>query len=155
MTTAMILTVSDTRDLNADKSGLYLETALKSKGIGVLDRQVVIDDAVDIQTQFLLFEQQSPDMILTNGGTGIAVRDVTIPALTPLIPTQINGFGEAFRELSFKEVGTRALASRAIAGFNARQQLCYCLPGSTNACQTAMTALILPEYEHLLFERRK
>lgn len=155
MTTAMILTVSDTRDLNADKSGQYIDTALSKQGIQVTDRHVVIDDMVDIQSQFLQFEQLAPDMILTNGGTGIAQRDVTIPALLPLLSTLIDGFGEAFRQLSFEEVGTHALASRAIAGFNHRNQLCYCLPGSTNACQTAVEQLILPEYEHLLYERRK
>lgn len=155
MTTVMILTVSDTRNLTTDKSGQYLAEQFTKASVSVLDRQVVIDDPVEIQAQFLQFELQSPDLIVTNGGTGIAVRDVTIPALTPLLPTIIEGFGEAFRELSFQEVGTRALASRALAGFNTRNQLCYCLPGSTNACQTAMTQLILPEFTHLLFERRK
>lgn len=155
MTMAMILTVSDTRNLVADKSGQYLEAALKAHGVTVPDRQVVIDDIVDIQSQFLQFEQQSPDLIITNGGTGIAQRDVTIPALTPLLPTIVEGFGEAFRQISFSEVGTHALASRALAGFNQRNQLVYCLPGSTNACQTAMKELILPEFEHLVFERHK
>lgn len=155
MTTAMILTVSDTRGLADDKSGQYLEHALKTHGVTVSDRKVVIDDIVDIQSQFLQFEQQSPALIITNGGTGIAQRDVTIPALTPLLPTLIEGFGEAFRQLSFSEIGTHALASRALAGFNQRNQLVYCLPGSTNACQTAMEELILPEFEHLVFERHK
>lgn len=155
MVKAMILTVSDTRNLETDKSGLYIEQALQEQDVTVVDRQVVIDDQVDIQTAFLQFEQREPDLIITNGGTGLAIRDVTIPAITPLLKASIPGFGEAFRELSFKEVGTRALASRAEAGFNFRNQLCYCLPGSTNACKTAMTELILPEYQHLLFERRK
>ncbi|MCH5461217.1 molybdenum cofactor biosynthesis protein MoaB [Lactobacillus sp. LC28-10] len=155
MTTAMILTISDTRDLTSDKSGQYLETTLRAHGVSVTDRQVVIDDTVDIQSQFLQFEQQSPDLIITNGGTGIAQRDVTIPALTPLLPTLVEGFGETFRQLSFAEIGTRALASRAVAAFNQRNQLVYCLPGSTNACQTAMEELILPEFEHLIFERHK
>ncbi|WP_288528590.1 molybdenum cofactor biosynthesis protein B [uncultured Secundilactobacillus sp.] len=155
MTTAMILTISDTRDLTTDKTGLAISEQLTAAGIAVLDRQVVIDDIVAIQYQFLAFEQLLPDLIITNGGTGIAQRDVTIPAIQPLLTTVINGFGETFREISYREVGTRALASRAMAGFNVKNQLCYCLPGSTNACQTAMTQLILPEYEHLLTERHK
>ncbi|AKP64360.1 molybdopterin biosynthesis protein MoaB [Levilactobacillus koreensis JCM 16448] len=155
MTTAMILTVSDTRNLDNDKSGKFIAQRLLAHDVQVADRQVVIDDVVDIQSQFLQFEQQAPDIIITNGGTGIALRDVTIAAITPLLTTSIPGFGESFREISFKEVGTRALASKAIAGFNHRNQLCYCLPGSTNACQTAMDQLILPEFAHLLFERRK
>lgn len=155
MTSAMILTISDTRNLTSDKSGQYLAATLEQAGVTILDRQVVKDDLVGIQAAFLAFEQRNPDLIITNGGTGIAMRDVTIPAITPLLSTIIPGFGETFRELSFKEVGTRALASGALAGFNFRDQLCYCLPGSTNACQTAMEQLILPEFEHLLFERQK
>ncbi|WP_282803223.1 MogA/MoaB family molybdenum cofactor biosynthesis protein [Secundilactobacillus kimchicus] len=155
MTTAMILTISDTRNLTTDKTGLAISEQLTAAGIAVLDRQVAIDDIVAIQYQFLAFEQRLPDLIITNGGTGIAQRDVTIPAIQPLLTTVINGFGETFREIFYCEVGTRALASRAMAGFNVKNQLCYCLPGSTNACQTAMTKLILPEYEHLLTERHK
>lgn len=155
MSRACILTVSDTRDLNTDKSGKLIAERLQHRGVTVMARHVVIDDIVDIQQQFLTFEQLGPDLIITNGGTGIAQRDVTITALTPLLPTMIPGFGEAFRELSFAEIGTRALASKAEAGFNNRNQLCYCLPGSTNACQTALDRLILPEFEHLLFERHK
>lgn len=155
MSRACILTVSDTRDLNTDKSGKLIAERLQHRGVTVMARHVVIDDIVDIQQQFLTFEQLGPDLIITNGGTGIAQRDVTITALTPLLPTMIPGFGETFRELSFAEIGTRALASKAEAGFNNRNQLCYCLPGSTNACQTALDRLILPEFEHLLFERHK
>ena len=155
MKCACILTVSDTRDLNTDKSGQLIAERLQQHGVTIMARHVVIDDIVDIQRQFLSFEQLAPDLIITNGGTGIAQRDVTIAALTPLLPTRIPGFGEAFRELSFAEIGTRALASKAEAGFNARNQLCYCLPGSTNACLTALNRLILPEFEHLLFERHK
>ncbi|ALO03954.1 MogA/MoaB family molybdenum cofactor biosynthesis protein [Lactiplantibacillus paraplantarum] len=155
MSRACILTVSDTRDLNTDKSGKLIAERLQHHGVTVMARHVVIDDIVDIQQQFLTFEQLGPDLIITNGGTGIAQRDVTITALTPLLPTMIPGFGETFRELSFAEIGTRALASKAEAGFNNRNQLCYCLPGSTNACQTALDRLILPEFEHLLFERHK
>lgn len=155
MSRACILTVSDTRDLNTDKSGKLIAEQLQHHGVTVMARHVVIDDIVDIQQQFLTFEQLGPDLIITNGGTGIAQSDVTITALTPLLPTMIPGFGEAFRELSFAEIGTRTLASKAEAGFNNRNQLCYCLPGSTNACQTALDRLILPEFEHLLFERHK
>jgi molybdenum cofactor biosynthesis protein B len=155
MTTAAILTVSDTRQLATDKSGQWLEQALIAAGVQVLDRQVVPDDLVEIQAAFLSFEQTTVDLIITNGGTGIAQRDVTFPALQPLLPTPIPGFGETFRELSYREIGTHALASRAMAGFNVREQLCYVLPGSTGACKTAFEQLIAPEYEHLLFERRK
>lgn len=155
MTTAAILTVSDSRHRSNDGSGAYIEETLTAHHMSVSQRVVVIDDVVDIQSQFLQFEQTNPAIIITNGGTGIAMRDVTIQAIMPLLNITIPGFGEAFREISLEEIGTRALASRAIAGFNQRNQLCYCLPGSTNACRTAMEKLILPEWQHLLFERQK
>lgn len=95
MSRACILTVSDTRDLNTDKSGKLIAERLQHHGVTVMARHVVIDDIVDIQQQFLTFEQLGPDLIITNGGTGIAQRDVTITALTPLLPTMIPGFGKA------------------------------------------------------------
>ncbi|MDD9149602.1 molybdenum cofactor biosynthesis protein MoaB [Sporolactobacillus sp. CQH2019] len=155
MTTAAILTVSDTRNLETDTSGQLISSLCEDAGMAIFDRQVVIDDPLDIQISFLSFERQKLDLIITNGGTGIAQRDVTIPAIAPLLTKLIPGFGEAFRAISFREIGTRALASRAEAGFNLRGQLCYLLPGAGNACQTAMEKLILPEYEHLLYEHRK
>ena len=155
MINAAILTISDTRTLDNDKSGQIIATALATAKVTVKQRLVVRDDIVAIQSAFLQLEQANPDLIITNGSTGIARRDVTIPALKPLLPVIIPGFGEHFRQLSFAEIGTHALASRAIAGFNVRQQLCFVLPGSTNACHTAVQQLILPELKHLLFERRK
>lgn len=155
MTMAAILTVSDTRNLDNDKSGQTIATALGTAEITVTQRLVVPDDIVAIQSAFLQLELTEPDLIITNGGTGIAQRDVTFDALEPLLPVTIPGFGEHFRQISFTEIGTRALASRALAGFNVRDQLCFVLPGSTNACQTALQQLILPEWQHLLFERRK
>ncbi|MFC6170905.1 MogA/MoaB family molybdenum cofactor biosynthesis protein [Loigolactobacillus jiayinensis] len=155
MTTATILTISDTRTLDNDKSGQTIATALATAEISVSQRLVVPDDIVAIQSAFLKEEQTDPDIIITNGGTGIARRDVTFDALEPLLPVTIPGFGEQFRQISFEEIGTHALASRALAGFNVREQLCFVLPGSTSACQTALQQLILPELHHLLFERRK
>ncbi|MFD0896909.1 MogA/MoaB family molybdenum cofactor biosynthesis protein [Loigolactobacillus binensis] len=155
MTTATILTISDTRTLTSDKSGQTIAATLVAAGLTVSQRLVVPDDIVAIQSAFLQLEQTAPDLIITNGGTGIARRDVTFNALEPLLPVTIPGFGEQFRQISFAEIGTHALASRALAGFNVREQLCFVLPGSTNACQTALQQLILPELKHLLFERRK
>ncbi|MRN06769.1 MogA/MoaB family molybdenum cofactor biosynthesis protein [Lactobacillus sp. 0.1XD8-4] len=147
-----ILTISDSRTLETDKSGKFITEKLTKAGLVITTRIVVNDDLVNIQAAYLQLEQQAPDIIITNGGTGIAHRDVTIPAITPLLKRLLPGFGEAFRQISFEEIGTRALASQALAGFNYRYQLTYCLPGSQNACQTALDKLIIPEYEHLLFE---
>ncbi|MBB1078887.1 MogA/MoaB family molybdenum cofactor biosynthesis protein [Limosilactobacillus sp. STM2_1] len=147
-----ILTISDSRSLETDESGKLITALAKQNDLMVIKRVIVPDDIVDIQTAYLQLEQQGPDIIITNGGTGIARRDVTIQAIRPLLLKTISGFGEAFRQISFEEIGTRALASQALAGFNYRYQLTYCLPGSKNACQTALTKLIIPEYGHLLFE---
>ncbi|MFT8822656.1 MogA/MoaB family molybdenum cofactor biosynthesis protein [Liquorilactobacillus satsumensis] len=155
MLKAAILTISDTRTSFDDQSGQYLSQNLEAQHIKVIERRIVHDDIVEIQAGFLSLELSQPQLILTNGGTGIAQRDVTLTAISPLLCELILGFGEKFRQLSFDEVGTRALASRAMAGFNQYNQLCYCLPGSTNACRMALEKLILPEYQHLIFERQK
>lgn len=152
MTTAAILTISDSRQLATDRSGDLIADRLTSHQFTILKRILVKDDLVDIQAAFLQLEQAGPDIIITNGGTGVAQRDTTIPTIRPLLVKVIPGFGEYFRQISLAEIGTRALASQALAGFNYRNQLTYCLPGSTNACQTALDRLIIPEYQHLLFE---
>ncbi|MGO3380322.1 MAG: MogA/MoaB family molybdenum cofactor biosynthesis protein, partial [Loigolactobacillus coryniformis] len=94
MTMAAILTVSDTRNLDNDKSGQTIATALGTAEITVTQRLVVPDDIVAIQSAFLQLELTEPDLIITNGGTGIAQRDVTFDALEPLLPVTIPGFGE-------------------------------------------------------------
>ncbi|NGC77113.1 MogA/MoaB family molybdenum cofactor biosynthesis protein [Lactobacillus reuteri] len=147
-----ILTISDSRALDDDISGKLIAETIINNGLSLSTRVIVNDDIVNIQAAYLQLEQASPDIIITNGGTGIAQRDVTIPAIRPLLAKIVPGFGEAFRQISFTEIGTRALASQALAGFNYLNQLTYCLPGSKNACQTALDKLILPEYDHLLFE---
>jgi molybdenum cofactor biosynthesis protein B len=155
MLTAAILTISDTRTSQTDQSGDCLTAKLEAKQIKVSEKRIVKDDIVEIQSAFLQLELSRPQLLLTNGGTGIAKRDVTIAAISPLLVETIPGFGEAFRQISLAQIGTRALASLALAGFNQYGQLCYCLPGSTSACQTAWEKLIEPEYQHLLFERQK
>ncbi|MDO4856002.1 MAG: molybdenum cofactor biosynthesis protein B [Limosilactobacillus gorillae] len=153
MLKATILTVSDSRSLKEDQSGHLIARLLEEHTIAVVDHRIIKDDRVQIQAAYLSQELMGADLLIINGGTGVARRDVTISAIRPLLAQTIPGFGEAFRSLSFQEIGTRALASSAIAGFNFYNQLTYCLPGSKNACQTALTQLILPEVDHLIFER--
>lgn len=148
-----ILTISDSRTEQTDTSGQLIQEALTAAGLTCLARKIVADDRVQIQAAYLQLELQGPDLIITNGGTGLACRDVTIAALTPLFSVTSPGFGEAFRQLSWVEIGPRALASQALCGFNYSNQLTYCLPGSKNAVQVALTKLILPDFKHLLFER--
>ncbi|KRM33083.1 molybdopterin biosynthesis protein MoaB [Agrilactobacillus composti DSM 18527 = JCM 14202] len=156
MLNAAILTVSDTRHLNTDKSGQFLADYLTDHDLArVQQRLVVTDDILEIQHGFTTLALTDVDLILTNGGTGIAKRDVTLEALTPLLAEEIPGFGELFRQLSYADIGTHALASRATAGFTHRNQLTFILPGSTKANQLALEQIIVPELAHLLHERAK
>jgi molybdenum cofactor biosynthesis protein B len=94
------------------------------------------------------------DVVIFNGGTGIAPRDTTYDAIENLLEKTLPGFGELFRFLSYQEIGSRAIASRAVAGVY-RQKLIFSLPGSSNAVRLAMEKLILPELVHLLGQMRK
>lgn len=148
-----ILTISDTRNLLTDLSGQKIAEIAEIADLNIFDRLVKKDEPAEIRAGFdaLL----GADVIITNGGTGIAKRDVTFEALQPLIAQEIFGFGELFRLLSFQEIGTHAIASRALAFFTATDKLVFVLPGSPNACELAMNKLILPEIYHLIKERRK
>lgn len=152
--TCSIITISDTRDLTSDLSGQLIETKLIDQGFSLGERLVVKDDVAEIRAAH---QQLAPscDALILNGGTGIAKRDVTFEAVTPLLVQEIPGFGELFRYLSYKEIGSHAMASRALAGFDEEDTLLFCLPGSQKAGRLGMEALILPELVHLLKERRK
>ena len=145
-----ILTISDTRNLENDLSGKKIEELAQEHEI--LTRKIVKDERTDIQQAY---EKLDTEIIITNGGTGLAKRDVTFEALQPFVSREIPGFGEIFRKLSYEEIGSHAIASRAFAFFNHKDQLTFVLPGSTKACELAMKKLILAELEHLIHERRK
>ena len=148
-----ILTVSDTRNLDNDFSGLKIQELAQEKELQVVNRLVVKDDIQQIRTGFETLA--GLDVVICNGGTGIAKRDVTFESLQPLMQQELPGFGELFRALSFQEIGSHALASRATCFFTAQDQLVFVLPGSTSACELAMQRLILPEIYHLIKEKRK
>jgi len=145
-----VLTISDTRSPATDKSGQLMQQLLTAVGHQIVEYAVLKDDPQAIQT--LIFELgQRPDLdaILLNGGTGIAPRDTTYEAIATLLQKQLPGFGELFRSLSYQEIGSRAMASRAIAGAYGRI-IVFSLPGSSNAVRLGMEALILPELTHLV-----
>lgn len=148
-----ILTISDTRNLLTDLSGQTIEQIITDHQLIVTDRMVVSDDVEAIHSG--LEQLWDADVLITTGGTGLAKRDVTFEAVQPLIAQEIPGFGEFFRLLSFKEIGTHAMASRSLAFFTEDDKLVFVLPGSTHAVTLAMKQLILPEIYHLIKERRK
>ncbi|WP_288190759.1 molybdenum cofactor biosynthesis protein B [uncultured Veillonella sp.] len=151
-----VITVSDTRTPETDKGGDTVTRLLDEAGHMIKVRTIVKDDfdqITDVMRRWLAVEHL--DAIITTGGTGIAKRDVTIEATAGLLYKEIPGFGELFRYLSFTEdIGTKAMASRAIAGV-ADDVLLFSLPGSVGAVTLGMTKLILPEVRHLVYEIHK
>lgn len=145
-----VLTVSDSRTDRSDASGALLVERLTRAGHRVVARRLVADDARAIRDAVEVFlTEDDVEVVITTGGTGIAPRDVTVEALTPLLEKTLPGFGELFRALSFQEVGSAAFASRAVAG-TAKSRLLFVLPGSPNAVALALERLILPEMPHLV-----
>jgi molybdenum cofactor biosynthesis protein B len=142
-----VLTVSDTRDESNDKSGDALVAALTAAGHGVADRRIVGDDIYRIRAAVSNWiADPQVDAVLTTGGTGLTGRDGTPEAVAPLLDKPIDGFGELFRAISFREIGTSSLQSRAIAGV-ANGTYVFCLPGSTHACNTAWKELIAAQLD--------
>ena len=145
-----IITVSDTRTLDTDKSGQLIQQLLLKAGHQILNYDLIKDEPEEIHQLLLQLSLNSElDAIICNGGTGIVPRDNTYDVISNLLDKIIPGFGEIFRYLSYQEIGSRAIASRAVAGIK-NQQLLFSLPGSSNAVRLAMTKLILPELNHLV-----
>jgi len=137
-----VLTVSDTRNESTDTSGGYLVAALKEAGHQLMDKKIVIDDPYKIRaiaSQWIADEQIN--VILMTGGTGFTSRDTTPEAMSVLFDKEVEGFGELFRAVSYQEIGSSTIQSRALAGF-ANQTVIFCMPGSTGACKTAWTKII-------------
>lgn len=137
-----ILTVSDTRTLDTDTSGQYLQEAVEADGHNVVARELVADD-IYRQRAVVSGWIADPEVeaVVVTGGTGFTGRDSTPEALRVLFDKDVDGFGELFRYLSYQEIGTSTVQSRAIAGF-ANRTVIFCLPGSTGACRTAWEGII-------------
>ena len=137
-----VLTVSDTRTLQEDRSGDYLVEALTEAGHRLSERALLPDDRYRMRAQVSQWiADPDVDGILVTGGTGFTGRDSTPEALLPLLDKEMPGFGELFRQISFEEIGTSSLQSRAFAGL-ANQTFVFCLPGSTSACRTGWEKII-------------
>lgn len=151
-----VITVSDTRTEETDKSGKLMIEYLENAGHKVVDYEIVKDEAIPIRSSILDgCEKDDVDVILTNGGTGIAKRDVTIETVSQLLEKEMVGFGELFRMLSYTEdIGSAAILSRAIGG-TAMGKVIFSTPGSSGAVKLAMEKLILPEMAHAVREIRK
>ncbi|MGL4611268.1 MAG: MogA/MoaB family molybdenum cofactor biosynthesis protein [Trueperaceae bacterium] len=146
-----LLTISDTRTLENDTSGEFLETALTDAGHKVVERAIVKDEPGQIRETLERLLESEAQVVITSGGTGITGRDNTVPIVELLILKPMPGFGELFRMLSYQEVGAAAMLSRALGGL-AKGALLFALPGSSNAVKTAWDKLLKDELSHLVFE---
>lgn len=144
-----IITVSTTRSLNNDHSGLWIKAEAESQGHTVVVHRVVPDNEEAIKDEVVdAIRYASPQALLLTGGTGIAAKDVTIEAVRSLLQKELTAFGVLFAQLSFEEIGSAALMSRAAAGIIDHTAV-FCMPGSLKACQLACKRVIFPELGHV------
>lgn len=137
-----VVTVSDTRTLEDDTSGDTLIELLEAAGHKLYGRHLVKDDVYRLRALVAsLIAEEAVHVVLVTGGTGFTRRDNTVKAITPLLDAGIQGFGELFRQLSFAEIGTSTIQSRAFAGLS-NDTAVFCMPGSPGACKTAWSGII-------------
>ena len=147
--TVGIISISTTRSLINDQSGLWIKGQAETLGHTVVGHSVVTDNIEAIRSAVLnSIHNSAPQALLLTGGTGIAVKDVTVETVRPLLQKELTAFGVLFAQLSFEEIGSAALLSRATAGVIANT-IIFCMPGSLKACQLACNRLIFPELGHL------
>ena len=148
-----VLTISDTRAHETDVSGRAIVELLEAAGHLVAKRQILRDEPMDVRDA-VLANVGGVDAIITTGGTGITSRDSTYEALAGILEKQMDGFGELFRMLSYEEIGSAAMMTRATAGV-ARGTAIFLLPGSEHALRLGMTNLTLPDLRHVVWELRR
>ena len=143
-----VLTVSDTRGEAEDKSGALLIARLNEAGHTLAERRIVKDDIYAIRAQVSQWiADQDVNAVLSTGGTGVTGRDGTPEAVAPLLDKQIDGFGEVFRMLSYQDIKTSTIQSRALAGV-ANATYIFCLPGSSGACRDAWDQIISAQLDY-------
>ena len=143
-----VLTVSDTRTLENDTSGAYIADRLAAEGHTIVARAIVKDVETQIRAQLAQWiADPGVEVVIATGGTGVTPRDVTPEALAPLITKHIPGFGELFRQLSFAEIGTATIQSRADAAL-CGQTYVFLLPGSTNGVKLGVDKILVPQLDH-------
>ena len=150
-----VLTVSDTRTEDTDASGRAIADLLAAAGHAIVGRAIVKDEPELVRG---VIERQlahpEVEVVITTGGTGITSRDSTYEAVSGMLQKRLDGFGELFRMLSYEQIGSAAMMSRACAGLSAGR-IIVCLPGSEKAVRLAMERLLLPELGHLVQQARK
>ena len=144
-----IVSVSTTRTMETDESGAWIEKQAKKEGFLVVDRRVVMDSQEEVRKAVRdIIRDHNADGIILTGGTGIAKADVTVEALMPMFRKELTAFGPVFAQLSFDEIDSAAILSRATAGIIYNTAV-FAIPGSLKACKLACNALIFPEIAHV------
>lgn len=143
-----VLTVSDTRTLETDTSGAYIADRMTEVGHRIAARAIVVDSELQIRAQLATWiADPGVDVVIATGGTGVTPRDVTPEALAPLVTKSIPGFGELFRQISYDEIGTSTIQSRAEAAL-CGQTYVFLLPGSTGGVKTGVDKILVPQLDH-------
>lgn len=145
------LTVTDSRKPEDDHSGRLIESLLNEAGHSQVASMILKNDPKGLREVVKKLCEEDVDLIVMTGGTGLSKKDQTIEAIDPLLDKVLSGFGELFRTLSFQEVGSAALMSRALCG-TAKGKVIVCLPGSEPAVRLALTKLLIPEAQHLVWQ---
>jgi len=145
-----VLTVSDSRTEATDDSGRLVRALFDAAGHPLAGYELVKNAPGDIQAAVRRFLQGSAACLVTAGGTGAGRRDLTIETVTPFVDKVLPGFGELFRQLSYEEIGSAAMLSRALCGVSRGKVIC-CLPGSEAAVHLGVSRLLLPELPHLVW----
>lgn len=150
--TCVVLTISDTRSATTDISGKLIIDLLTTAKHKILEKKIIRDEPSEITaTLKRILSETSTQVVITTGGTGISKRDQTYDVIRKFVEKPIDGFGELFRALSYQEIGSSAMLTRACAG-TALGKILISIPGSENAVRLAMEKLILPELGHLVRE---
>ncbi len=137
-----ILTISDTRNFNDDKSGAILKSLIEDYGHNCILRDIIKDEPKEILSKLNQWvKNKKLDVIITSGGTGLTGRDITVDVMKTYFDKKIDGFGELFRYISYKKIGTSTIQSRAVAGTKNGKYI-FCLPGSPSACKDAWEEIL-------------
>jgi molybdenum cofactor biosynthesis protein B len=151
----VVMTVSDTRTLENDRSGARIIELAEHSGHRIVERHLVRDEPDQMRPLFQGFAARPEiDAVLVTGGTGISPRDQTFETVSSLITRPLPGYGELFRMLSYEEIGPACILSRAVGGLLDRLAILV-MPGSTAAVELAMTRIIIPELSHIVREARR
>lgn len=150
-----IFTITDTKTIQDDESGKLAYAILTKFGHTAVDHRIIKNDRKLIEAAIAGAVGGEIDLVVTIGGTGISKKDLTVDSVRGLIAKELPGFGELFRSLSMKEIGTAAIMTRATLGVTEKQKLICCLPGSAKGVKLALEGILVNELKHLVWELKR